>query len=103
MLPLRQVWLAFLGLLAASPLVALDKPDSKEAPCEKTAKAFVARLAKGEFEKAAGDFDETMLKVLPADKLKGDWAKVIADAGAFKKQLHSRAQKSGKYEVVTLT
>jgi hypothetical protein len=91
MLPLYKCWFAVVvGLLASCQLVAEDKPDSKEAPLEKAAKAFVALLGKGEFEKATGDFDEAMLKALPADKLKGTWAKVVADAGAFKKQLHSR-------------
>src|SRR5262249_48178493 len=66
-------------------------------------KAFVALLDKGDFDKATGDFDEAMLRALPADKLKGTWEKVVADAGAFKRQLSSRVEKSGKYEVVIVT
>src|SRR5262245_118582 len=91
------------GLLFASNLAALDKAEKKEVPVEKTAKAFVALLGKGEFEQATGSFDEAMLKALPADKLKGTWEKVVGDAGAFKKQLSSRVEKSGKYDVVIVT
>jgi pimeloyl-ACP methyl ester carboxylesterase len=104
MLPLCKGWSAIVvGLLVSAPLIAQDKPGNQEAPCEKTAKAFVALLGKGDFEKATADFDETMLKVLPAEKLKDTWAKVVADAGAFKKQLHSRTEKSGKYDIVIVT
>jgi pimeloyl-ACP methyl ester carboxylesterase len=104
MLRLCKSWFAIVvGLLLSSILVAEDKAEKKETPLEKVAKAFVALLNKGEFEKATRDFDETMLKALPADKLKGTWEKVVGDAGTFKKQLGSRVEKSGKYEVVVVT
>lgn len=99
----KSLFVLTLGLLFTSSLSAEEKPEKKEAPLEKAAKAFVDLLDKGEFEKAAGDFDETMLKVLPADKLKGTWAKVVGEAGAFKKQLASRIEKKDKYEIVFVT
>src|SRR5215471_17712455 len=99
MLALCRSWFAIvIGLLSSSILIAQDKPEKKETPLEKTAKAFVALLDKGDFETARGNFDEAMLKALPADKMKGTWEKVVGDAGAFKKQLSSRAEKSGKYD-----
>jgi pimeloyl-ACP methyl ester carboxylesterase len=91
------------GLLLTSSLAAQDKAEKKETPIEKTAKAFVALLGKGDFDKATGHFDETMLKVLPSEKLKDSWEKVVADAGKFKKQLSSRVEKSGKYDAVIVT
>ena len=94
MLRLCKSWFAIVVglLLSSSILVAEDKSKKKETLFEKTAKAFVALLDKGEFERATCDFDEAMLKALPADKLKGAWEKVVGDAGAFKKQLvHSGA------------
>src|SRR5262245_15362692 len=103
MFPVCKGCLAVVGLLFASNLAAFDKAQEKEAAVEKTAKAFVALLDKGDFDKATGDFDEAMLKALPADKLKGTWEKVGGDAGAFKKQLSSRVEKSGKYDVVIVT
>src|SRR5262245_48450794 len=103
MFPVCKGCLAVVGLLFASNLAAFDKAQEKEAAVEKTAKAFVALLDKGDFDKATGDFDEAMLKALPADKLKGTWEKVVGDAGAFKKQLSSRVEKSGKYDVVIVT
>ena len=91
------------GLLLSSSLAAQDKTEKKEAPVEKTAKAFVALLCKSDFDKAAGHFNEAMLKALPADKLKGEWEKVVGDAGTFKKQLSSRVEKSEKYDAVIVT
>jgi pimeloyl-ACP methyl ester carboxylesterase len=91
------------GLLLSSSLAAQDKAEKKETPVEKTAKAFVTLLSKGDFDKAIGHFDEAMLKALPADKLKGAWEKVAGDAGDFKKQLSSRVEKSGKYDAVIVT
>src|SRR5262249_51490805 len=104
MFPVRRGRLPIVvGLLFASNLAASDTVEQKETPLEKTAKAFVALLAKGDFDKATGDFDEAMLKALPADKLKGTWEKVVGDAGAFQKQLSSRIEKSGKYDAVIVT
>jgi pimeloyl-ACP methyl ester carboxylesterase len=104
MIPVCKGRLAIVvGLLFSSNLASLGKTEKKEAPVEKTAKAFVALLNKGDFDKATGDFDGAMRKALPADKLKGTWEKVVGDAGAFKKQLSSRVEKRGKYDVVIVT
>lgn len=87
MLPRCQGWLAVVGLLACSCPVAADRPGTREAPFGPAAKAFVALLGKGEFEKATGVFDEAMRKALAADRLKETWANIVADAGAFQKRV----------------
>ncbi len=104
MFRLRQAFLVVVpGVVFASHLPAADKPAAKETPLERSARALVAQLGKGEFEKATGTFNEALLKALPADKLKDAWDNVVADAGAFEKQAGSRVGKRGKYDVVVVT
>lgn len=91
-----------LVVLCSSRLGAEEKAD-KKASLDRTARAFVDLLAKEEFEKATANFDETMLKGLPPQKLKETWAKVVADAGAYKTQIGSRFEKAGKYDIVFVT
>lgn len=99
-----KCWSALVvGLLSLVSLVAQEKTEPKVAALEKAARAFVELLDKGEFVKATKDFDATMLKVLPPDELKKTWEKVLSDAGAYKKQLSSRVETAGKYEIVFVT
>lgn len=92
-----------IAAISASSGYAQEKVQPKVAALEKAARAFVELLDKGEFAKATTDFDATMLKVMPADELKKTWEKVVGDAGAFKKQLGSRVETKGKYEIVYVT
>lgn len=94
---------AVLGLICCSSLAGPVKKQPPKKSLEETARAFVELLRKEEFAKATSDFDATMLKVLPADKLQTTWEKVLADAGSYKKCLASRLEKSGKYEIVVVT
>jgi pimeloyl-ACP methyl ester carboxylesterase len=91
------------ALLAYSGLAARQKTESGPSALEQTARSFVELLNKGEFARATQDFDAVMLKALPADELKKTWEKVIAQAGAYKKQVGSRLDRSGKYEIVYVT
>src|SRR5262249_51535114 len=45
----------------------------------------------------------TMFKALPPGELKKTWEKVIAQAGAYKKQMGSRQEKVDKYDIVYVT
>src|SRR5260370_21497760 len=100
-------WTLLAGLIAAtlslSNARAQEKAQPNAAALEKTAMAFVELLDKGDFANATKDFDATMLKVMPADELKKTWEKVLGDAGAFKKQLGTRIEGMGKYEIVHVT
>jgi uncharacterized protein len=82
---------------------AQETPPPKSEMLEKAAKTFVELLDKGEFAKATASFDAAMLKALPSDELKKTWEKVLGEAGAFKKQLGSRHEKKGKYDIVLVT
>jgi fermentation-respiration switch protein FrsA (DUF1100 family) len=93
---------ALLGLMVSCGLSAQETTD-RQTRLKQAAAAFIALLDKGEFAKAIKDFDEAMLKALPPDELKKTWDTVLADAGAFKKQVGSRTETKGKYEIVFVT
>jgi pimeloyl-ACP methyl ester carboxylesterase len=80
-----------------------QKPETQAGSREQAAKAFVELLDKGEFAKATNDFDDAMRKALPPDELKKTWEKVLNQAGAYKKQVASRTDTTGKYETVYVT
>ncbi len=86
--------LALLLVAGISPCRAAE-PDNVAA-----ARTFVLTLAKEDFAAAVKTFDETMTKVMPADKLETTWKQVTRQAGPFKKQLDTRTEKTGKYEIV---
>jgi fermentation-respiration switch protein FrsA (DUF1100 family) len=90
-------------MLSVSTLLAEPKPEPKAQALVRVAGSFVDLLATGEFAKATADFDATMLKVLPPDKLKQTWSKVLDQYGAYQKQLGTRLDTSGKYEIVYVT
>jgi uncharacterized protein len=89
-----------LAAIVAAWFFGTTTAQEKTPPLEQSAKDFVGLLEKGDFAKATQDFDATMLKVMPADKLKATWEKVQEEAGAFKKQLGTRFEKQDKYEIV---
>jgi dienelactone hydrolase len=66
---------------------------------EDRAKTFVATLEQGKFTEAGADFDQTMRKVLPADKLEALWKAVIGKVGAFEKQLSVRSEPGDPYTI----
>jgi dienelactone hydrolase len=66
----------------------------------KKATALVDALAKEDFAAVVKDFDATMKKALPAEKLETTWKAVVKQVGAFKKRGELRTAKEGKYDVV---
>jgi fermentation-respiration switch protein FrsA (DUF1100 family) len=75
-----------------------DKPVDK-GDLGARAKRFVDQMAKGQFQTATEEFDDTMKKVAPPDKLKETWESVIKSVGPFKKQKAVRADRLGKYDL----
>jgi len=72
-----------------------QKPDPVAA-----AEKFAAFFFDREFDKAVGQFDATMTKVLPADKLRDLLAALEKQAGACKERGKSRLEQIQKYQVV---
>ncbi len=67
------------------------------------ARAFLEALQKGDFERAATDFNETMMKVSGPEKLAAFWKEVPSKLGVLKRQTGARRDKLGPYEIVLVT
>ncbi|NLG97245.1 MAG: YhfC family intramembrane metalloprotease [Chloroflexi bacterium] len=50
---------------------------------EARAREFLDQLVQGQYEAAVQDFDQTMLSVIPPDRLKAVWEETVASYGAF--------------------
>jgi hypothetical protein len=95
---------AILFVLASFCTIAAQENVGRQSrDLEQAARAFLELLDKGEFERATGDFDATMRKVMPPDELKKAWQKVVDDAGPFKKPIGSQRDKSGRFDIVYVT
>jgi uncharacterized protein len=83
-------------------LVLLTAVIATETPADfpDTAKAFVLTLSREDFPAAVKDFDETMTKVLNADRLKTVWQSVTGRFGAFKEATDTRVEQKGKLTIV---
>ncbi len=87
-------------LFTLSGLPARTVPQTEDALTIK-ARAFLATLAKGDFQGAVSDFDETMLKLSGPDKLELMWTQQLpAQVGAFKRQGPARHEQFQGYEIV---
>lgn len=91
-------------LVGAAPGIQAQASAQAEDALTVKAREFLAALEKGDFNLAARDFDETMLKVSGPDKLETMWTKQLpAQLGAFKKQAASRRDQLHGYEIVLVT
>jgi pimeloyl-ACP methyl ester carboxylesterase len=93
-------WPAVL-LAALVPICAAFQ--EKSPSLEQAGKTFIELLDKGEFATATKAFDATMLKVMPPDELKKTWEKVVAQSGAFQKQLGCRIEMKEKHDIIHIT
>lgn len=67
------------------------------------AKQFIDLLAKEDFANATKNFDATMAKVFPEEKVRQLWATLNKQVGTYKKQTATRTEKIGKYDAVFVT
>ena len=67
------------------------------------AQALIDALGRNDFQAAAKDLDETMLKVSGPEKLAEFWKQVPSQLGAFKKRTAARRDKLGAYDIVLVT
>jgi dienelactone hydrolase len=72
-------------------------------PRTEAARAMIQALVKEDYKAAGKDFDDTMKKVMPADKLETTWKTLLKQVGPFKKQLGTRTEKVKKYDIVLVT
>jgi uncharacterized protein len=86
--------------LAVSALTFAGRGAAEPADLEARAKALMDALAKEDFDAATKDFDDTMKKALPPDKLGETWKGLVKQVGALKKQGATTTEKVAKYDVV---
>ena len=67
------------------------------------AKEFVNALETGDYQAAVKDFDETMTKLAPPEKMKQVWEAVINQVGKFKRQKEVQTESLLKYDIVYIT
>lgn len=67
------------------------------------AKNFIKALEKGDYEAAVKNFDETMTKAAPPEKMKQVWETVINQVGELKQQTGIRTESLPKYDIVYIT
>jgi dienelactone hydrolase len=96
-----------LSLLGVALLtIALDTALAAESPSGAVTSAgeqFVDLLVKGDFAGAVGRFNSTMKSALPEQKLREAWQTIQKQAGRFQKQLRTRVENLGGYDVVFVT
>jgi len=80
-----------------------EKKISENGKLETMATGFVDLLVKGDYAKAVANFDATMTKVMPAEKLEEVWNSIIAQVGSFVEQLGVREEKTLQYDIVFVT
>lgn len=97
---LRAALLA--ALLLPPPVLAPQQPGPSDALVLK-AEAFIDALASGDFEAAASDFDETMLRLSGPDKLAAFWKEAPSRLSPFRRRTASRREKLGAYDIVLVT
>lgn len=84
----RLVSIARIGVLAcclAAPVPprALAQSKASDSDVVKIAEEFAGHVSNGRYEEAVKNFDETMIKALPVEKLKQIWESVQTSAGSF--------------------
>jgi dienelactone hydrolase len=92
-----------LMLLLAFPAIAGLPAQTRDDTLTAKARAFIAALEKNDFQVAAKDFDETMLKLSGPDKLAAFWKSVPAQMSPFKRQTAARRDTLGAYDIVLVT
>ena len=85
------------ALVMASSFPVDELDDQK-----RVAKAFFDSLLKEDFNGAIKDFDATMTKALPVDKLKALWKGLLQKTGALQKQVGIRGERDGPDDVVII-
>lgn len=91
------------GLLSCLACRAQNHQAASATDVVASAKTFVNLLAKGDYATAVAGFDETMARVMPAEKMREAWEGLVAQAGAFKQQTDVQKMEQGGYDIVFVT
>src|SRR5262249_53202995 len=96
-------WWMTLSLVAVTgAALALPGRAAEPTGIEEKAKALIDGLATGNYAAAGKDFDDTVKKAFPADKMEATWKGLTRQVGAFRAQGPPRVSKEGKDDVVII-
>ncbi len=87
-------------LFLASMALAQEKPPLVPPALRDAANKFLDLTIKGEYAEASKNYDETMTKVFPPDKLEATWKSLVKQFGPLKSRGAMRLEKKGPYEIV---
>ncbi|MEW6125877.1 MAG: alpha/beta fold hydrolase [Acidobacteriota bacterium] len=90
------------ALIAHSSKAFAQQPAASDELTE-IAKQLVASLVKEDFASVVKNFDDTMKRVSPEDKLRETWKAVIGQVGAFKNQYGVRKEKAAEFDAVVVS
>lgn len=88
---------------ASPPPAESPQPAAAGDELEALARELVDRLAAGQFQEAAANFDAKMQQVLPPDKLQEAWESVVTQVGPYQRQLEARTEQREAYDLVFVT
>jgi dienelactone hydrolase len=88
------------AMIAAGSGFAQEKPPQVPSALRDAANKFLDLAIKGEFADASKNYDETMTKVFPPDKLEATWKALKSQLGALRSRGEMRFEKRGIYEIV---
>jgi dienelactone hydrolase len=99
---MKCVWSALVAVSCLAPALAGLSDDARESKLRAAATAFFDALVKEDYDAACKDFDETVRKASPPDKLKDFWQGFQKQVGSLKKRSDARLEKVGKYDVIII-
>lgn len=92
-----------LAIVLTAVLVAFGAQQAATPAPEAVARAFLAELASGQFDKAAARFNEQVAAALPPARLAGAWNQLTAQFGAFHEVNEATRSEAQGQTVITLT
>ena len=98
--PVRVWGVVVFGIFSLA--AAEEKETARSGDFITSAKRFLGLLEQGDFSSAVKDFDDTMTKVMPPEKLEKVWTSLVAQAGPFKRQVSAQAAKVPKFDIVVV-
>jgi uncharacterized protein len=98
MIPFR--FFCVLGILVAALAAHAQEPPANY---EFSARAILADLSAGNFDKVVARYDDAMAAALPLEKLTASWNGVISQVGAFQSVTKIELEEKGPYHIVYAT
>jgi hypothetical protein len=102
---MRRARARIVAPLVLVALAAAAAADAAPPPPDHVAlgRAFVTRLAAGDFAGAAASFDDVMRAAMPVAQLAEVWQQLTSQVGPFKRQLEARTERRGELVAVLVT